>query len=330
MESTPWLGPDRPQWLAEVTAWIGDTLADAGMPSAVQIESVKERSWGAVLRVVTTERTLYFKSPSHVTRHEPVIISALSTRWPALVPELLAADLARSWMLLADNGSPMNEVLDIAEQITVIERLLPAYAEMQASTTDLLDTWLDVGTPDRRVDRVPDLLELLLTGATSVGALSIDDAERAAYLELLPLLARVCDELGSTPVADALDHADLHGTNVLVDRNGARLIDWGDACITHPFSSLFVPFQLVVAGLPVHDQGPTARRLRDTYLEAWGSGDRQAFAHAVWIAHVTRAIAIAHETFGEAVDQAEITSLLHSWYEKRTMLADVDGILRPI
>jgi hypothetical protein len=329
---TPWLGDDRPQWLSVVTSWVVDAIVAAGAGALVELQSVEERPWGAVLRAVTTDAALYFKAAGPLGHHEVTIVGDLSARWPTLVPDVVALDRTRAWMLLADHGVPMCEVLDAAGQVAVIERLLPSYAEMQASTAGHIAAWLDAATPDRRVDRLPALLELLVRGETPVGALPMDDDERGRYLDDLPLLARVCADLASTEVPDGLDHADLHGTNVLVDGDDHRLIDWGDACITHPYSSLFVPYEHVVAALPAPDRRPATLRLRDAYLEGWGAtaDDREAFALATWVAHVTRAVSIAHETLGEPGDHREIASLLRAWHAKRALLDDLDEVLQPI
>lgn len=327
----PWLGDERARWLDEVTAWVLGVTSAADLGPVLELESVRERTWGAVLRVVTATATLFFKAPGTVGRHELRIISDLTPRWPNLVPDVLAVEVGRSWMLMADHGVPMRDVLGAVEQVAVIERLLPTYADMQRRTTEHVAAWLDVGAPDRRVDRLPELFDLLVNGGTPVGALRIDDAERTAHLAELPLLTRVCADLGTTEVADALDHADLHGTNVLVDGTHHRLVDWGDSCITHPFSSPFVPFEFVVAELPPHEQLSATLRLRDAYLEPWGPSahNREAFGLAVWVAHITRAVNIAHETLGESDDQEEIIGLLRAWHAKRSMLRS-DDVLQPI
>ena len=331
MSLTPWLGSERPVWFSEVALWVGDATAALGLGAVLALESVKERPWGAVLRAVTTEATLYFKNPGPLGRHELTVISELSRTWSTLVPDVLAVDTTRSWMLMADHGAPMRDVLDTAGQVAVIEGLLPAYAEMQASTTPSVPTWLAAGAPDRRVERLPELLDMLLRGAAPVGALRIDDRERAAFLGELPLMTRVCADLASTPTVDALDHADLHGTNVLVDGSHHRLVDWGDSCITHPFSTLFVPYELVVASLPYPERRAATLRLRDAYLEAWGSSEenREAFGLATWVAHITRALNIAHETLGDADDHTEIAGLLRAWHAKRSLLARFEDVLQP-
>jgi hypothetical protein len=333
VSSTPWLTGERPAWLAEVTSWVRDAVADAGRGELVELVSVKERPWGAVLRARTTADALYFKAPGAVGRHEVTIIADLSPRWRTLVPDVVASDRGRSWMLLADHGQPMCDVLDAPAQVDVIERLLPAYADMQRSTLDRVPGWLAAGTPDRRVTWLPEQLEHLLTGALPVGTLTLDTETRTACLDELPRMARVCEELATTPMADALDHADLHGTNVVVDGVDQRLIDWGDCCITHPFSTLFVSFELVVARLAAADQRAATLRLRDAYLEGWDgdpSAARATFGLATWVAHITRAINIGYETNGAGEDQTEITALLRAWLTKRALLSHRDEIVLPI
>lgn len=78
-------------------------------------------------------------------------------------------------------------------------------------------------------------------------------------------LAAWADELASSPVRAAIQHDDFHGNNVFVD--GPRIFDWGDAAVSHPFSSLTATLR----SIPHHT--PALRdRLDDlitTYLQAW-------------------------------------------------------------
>ena len=330
MSGQPWFGDTRATWLSEVEAWVSSELARGGRGSLVALESVKERVWGAVLRVVTDRGALYFKAPGPLCRHEPPIIEAIGPRWPRLVPELLAVDRERAWMLLEDHGGPM-VALPPAEQLEVLLGLLPDYAEMQRGTADLVPPWMAAGMPDRRLHQLPLLLAELLDGRSPIGALSIETDERGALEGGADRFAEVCAELADGPDAVAIDHADMHGANVFIDGDGARLADWGDACVTHPFSSLAVPYAFVVARLPGSEPRAATFRLRDAYLEAWGgtAEHRRAFGHAVWVAHVTRAINVAHECAGTVADQGEVLDLLRTWHAKRTLLDSPAELIQP-
>lgn len=159
MTSPLWLGDGRDEWLKEVSDWLGDVVWALGLGSLVEITSVRERLWGAVLRVRTSDRVVYFKAEGLGAHHEPQILGALAPAWPDLVPEVLEADGPRRWLLMADHGRPMWDVLDTAEQVAAFERLLPQYAELQASSSRSVEVWMEAGAPDRRVHRLPELLE---------------------------------------------------------------------------------------------------------------------------------------------------------------------------
>jgi hypothetical protein len=325
----PWLTGERDSWLAEVQTWLDDVVDGR----VLDVSPVKEMPWGVVLAVATNHGRVYFKAAGPRGRHETLLLADLSVAAPDLVPRVVALDHERAWMLLGDAGGLLRD-LDAAAQVAIVESLLPAYAAMQRATASKVTEWIEAGTNDRRVERLPALLDDVLHGNTRIGHVPIDDDERASCLDALPQLERVCIELATTDVAAALDHADLHGTNIVVAGERGCVLDWGDAGVTHPFVSMFVPYQFVVRQLPPPDRLWAVLRLRDAYLDGWGGGvdDHAAFRRAVWLGHVTRAIGTAHEL--DAADAqalggtGEIVDLLRAWHSRRHDLDD-DIVLVP-
>jgi hypothetical protein len=296
------------------------------------IEPVEARPWGAVLRVTTPTRTAYFKAVGPRARHETWLLADIGARHPGLAPDVLSVDHAAGWVLMADHGGPMHGVLDQAEQVRVVESLLPAYAEMQRTTIDLLDRWREVGVPDRSPGRMPARLEELLAGHGTSGPIPVEANEIALYVDELGRFTDACAALGARA---AIDHADIHGWNVFVAGDDARIADWGDACITHPCSSLHVPIEWIVARLPPADHVHAVERLRDAYVEGWGSGiDRAELAAAFWVAYVARALSNDEQSLGAGPEdlggmQREIVMMLRTWYRKRSLLASPDEMLLP-
>jgi hypothetical protein len=325
----PWLGDERDEWLADVRAWL-DVVVDVRI---VDVSPVKEMPWSAVLGVETVDGLRYFKAAGPRGRHETRLLADLAVAAPELVPDVVALDHERAWMVLGDGGRLLRD-LDAVDQVAVVESVLPAYAAMQRATASKATSWIDAGVDDRRVERIAALLEDVLDGRTRIGRVPIDDDARRVYVDALPALAEVCAELASTDVPVALDHADLHGTNVVVAAGRGRVIDWGDAGITHPFASMFVPYQFVVRQLPARDRLWAVLRLRDAYLDGWGGGraDHAAVRRAVWLGHVTRAIGTAHELDGADAQALggldEIVELLRAWHGRRHALDD-DLVLVP-
>ena len=60
-----------------------------------------------------------------------------------------------------------------------------------------------------------------------------------------------------------------------------RLLDWGDASISHPFASLVVTFRFLEETNKLPPADKWFARLRDAYLEPWGHGLAGAFALAI-------------------------------------------------
>ena len=57
-------------------------------------------------------------------------------------------------------------------------------------------------------------------------------------LALFPRVVELCEELATHTIAETLNHGDLNGGNVLLSSGRSIFLDWGDACVSHPFYSL--------------------------------------------------------------------------------------------
>ncbi|MFL6206074.1 MAG: phosphotransferase [Acidimicrobiales bacterium] len=330
-----WLTERRDDWLTRVRRWAQEELASSG-ERLMSIEPVKERPWGAVLRVRSSSRVLYLKAVGPRGRHELRLLADVDSLGAGLGPELVAVDHDRGWMLLADHGAPAVDVMDPADEVVVTEELLPRYAALQRGSARLVPDWIEAGVPDRSPGRLPHLVGELLDGRGAMGPLPLDPTDAAAYRGILPDLERACDVLARSATPTAIDHADIHGTNVLVGAGGSRLIDWGDACISHPFTSLLVPIEWVAAKLPVDEQADAVHRLRDAYLGPWGdAGDTTVAGIAVWVGYASRALSNDEQCAGGAPEhvrdgQREIAALLRAWHVKRADLDRPERLLDPV
>jgi hypothetical protein len=72
---------------------------------------------------------------------------------------------------------------------------------------------------------------------------------------------------------------------------GGRVLDWGDASISHPFASLVVTFRFLEERAQLAPGDAWFARLRDAYLEPWGPGLHDAFALALRAGAFARTIA---------------------------------------
>jgi hypothetical protein len=241
---------------AEVDSWIRAHVEPAG-----PIEIVHERPWATVRRIPLAEGAAWFKACAPVQAFEPRLTHALAGRWPGLLPDVLAHDEERAWLLLGDAGDRLGFGRGPEPWLSI----LPRYAELQRTEAAHAAEHLDHGVPDRRVATFPELYEAMLARE-----LPLRSGGVARLRAFAPRVEELCAELSGRGVPETIRHDDLHGANIY-SRNGTpRILDWGDACISHAFFTSFVTF-LHLEELSAPPSGnPWLARLRDAYLEPWG------------------------------------------------------------
>jgi hypothetical protein len=226
----PWRDP---AWIAGAHAWIEEQTDRLGLARTGAIEQPHIYPWSTVMRVPTAEGDVWFKANTGQLQHEAALVSLVAERVPERVPPLLATDLDRGWMLMADAGQRLREVVAAERSLKRWLDVLPATARIQLAMEPDVDALLALGVPDMRLATLPDGYAQLM---------NLLDAEDR-YRDGLALVVELGEELATFGIAETLQHDDLHDGQVFV-RNGTHLVmDWGDACISHPFFTLSVTLE---------------------------------------------------------------------------------------
>jgi Phosphotransferase enzyme family len=236
-----------PEWLAEARAWI-----DAqGVELTGAVEQPHVRPWSTALRLPTRAGVLWFKANHPSLAHEAGVVSIISRRRPDLVPELLAADPERGWMLMADGGERLREVIERERDLSRWLDLLPQYAELQLELAGDADALVAAGAPDRRLAVLPG----------SLGGLELSTAQAARVRDW-------CERLGAYSLPETIQHDDFHDGQIFVRGGRYLFFDWGDACVSHPFYTLSVTLEGVLRwGLDDIEDSVDIAPFRDAYLE---------------------------------------------------------------
>jgi Phosphotransferase enzyme family len=239
--------------------------------------------WSVVLRVPARDGVLWFKANIPPLAFEAGVVELLARRGPDVVTELVAVDAERGWMLMRDAGIRLR---DLPPARRDWERLLSLYGQLQLDVAPDVDALLAVGCPDRRSGLVPAEFAQLLEDTAG----SLTTRER----DLLRAHARdvegAATALGEIGIPETIQHDDFHDGNMFVRDGGFRVLDWGDACVSHPFATLRIPLELLADSTDWD-----LARLRDAYLEPFSalaspSELRRAVAAADAIAGVTTAL----------------------------------------
>ena len=259
------------------------------------LETVHERPWSTVLRVPTRDGDLYFKACAPVQAFEPELSARLFHRWPDRVGEVVAFDVDRAWLLLSDAGTPIAARANPPE---VWMSVLPLYAELQIGEQNRVSRHHESGVPALPVASLPDRFAQLLDEPLPIGPDEVNALRASA-----PTLERRCAELAAAGIPETIQHDDLHMANVYEKDGRLRVLDWGDASISHPFFSLVVTFRFLHERNQLPAGDPWFRRLRGAYLEPWGHGLEDVMDAALKIAWIAHAVA---------------------WSRQRSFLSDAD------
>jgi hypothetical protein len=246
-----------PEWLAGAHAWIEHRLGELGITRTSEIEQPHVYPWSTVLRVPTDTGTVWFKANHEPLRHEAALVEIIAGRRPDAVSPLLASDTDRGWMLMADAGEWLRNIVPREQSLARWRDVLELYAGVQLDLADDVDRMLALGVPDLRLATLPEKYDRLME--------EIDAEPR--FREATGRVRELADELAAYGLPELLQHDDLHDGQVFVRDGRHLLMDWGDACISHPFFTLSVTLEGVIAwGLDDEENSEDIAPYRDAYL----------------------------------------------------------------
>jgi hypothetical protein len=247
--------------------WAAGQLAERDRGPIVASEQPHVAPWGTVLRLETPDGPLWLKASTPALAHEGDVIAVLAARRPDLAPVLVAHDAERGLMLQEDAGARLRELRGDDPALGRWLELLPLYAELQLAVAADRDALVAAGAPDRGAAMLPRRLAEALEDEEPLRRSdeALDDEALARLRALVPRVAEAAARLAELGVPESIQHDDLHDGQVFVRGEAYRFIDWGDACVAHPFLTLVVT-ERVLRYLVKLDEA-TIGRLLDAYLE---------------------------------------------------------------
>jgi len=270
---TPLLWQD-PDWLKQVYAWIQAQTARQSIHIIGEIEQPHIYPWSTVLRVPTREGTSFFKATAAETVYESALTEMLAGWYPDCMPELIAVDTGRGWMLMRDGGEQLRASIRPAQDITPWQPVISRYSEVQLGLAGHLSELLALGLPDHRLAVLPRLYTQLVSDEESLlidQPKGLTSSEFHQVKDKSPRFEQICSELAAFGIPESLNHGDFHDGNVLLRNGRITFFDWGDASVTHPFVSLRTFFVSIEIALKLDDYvfTPEMAALLDRYLEPW-------------------------------------------------------------
>ena len=297
-----WYNPD---WQAQAHTWIRAEAKRNSIELIGEIEQNHAYAWSTVMRVPSSAGMLFFKATASETTYEIALTEKMAGWFPDCMPDLVAVDTTRGWMLMRDGGEQLRASIRPTQDIKPWEPVITQYAELQIGLAEHVDEILALGIPDHRPSALPALYTQLLADTASLmidQEKGLTSAEFQQLQKLTPRFEQICKDLSALGIPDSLNHGDFHDGNVLLKNGRVTFFDWGDANVTQPFVSLRTFFVSIEIALKLDDYAftPEMSQLLERYLEAWQAyGEKEALMSAYRlskpVASISKALAW-HET----------------------------------
>lgn len=261
-----------PEWRKQAKDWIHAQTQSHGISITGEIEQPHMYAWSTVLHIPTDQGKLFFKATAHETIYEAALTQSLARWFPDCMPEFVAVDTGRGWMLMRDGGEQLRLSIRPMKNIGPWKPVIARYAEVQIGLADHVTEMLSLRLPDNRLSVLPGLFTELLADEESLmidQEKGLTSAEWQELKDKVPRFEQICAELASCGIPESLNHGDFHDGNVLVKDGRITFFDWGDASVAHPFTSLRTFFVSIEIALDLEDYSftPEMAQQLDLYLE---------------------------------------------------------------
>ncbi len=260
--------------MKQVQAWIHSEAARRSIQITGEIEQPHLYPWSTVLIVPTAQGRLFFKATAPETIYEVALTEKLAGWIPDCMPELVAAEPLRGWMLIRDSGEQLRQLIRPARDVKPWVPVISRYAEVQIELVKHVPEILALGIPDYRLALLPRLYSGLLAEEKSLmidQEKGISAGELQALKEKAARFGQICSDLAAFGIPESLNQCDFHDGNVLIKDGRITFFDWGDVGITHPFVSLRTFFVSIEISLQLDEYAftPEMEALLNLYLERW-------------------------------------------------------------
>ena len=228
----------------QAASWLRGELG-AGFSGPTEVLFSKQWGVTAIFEDEHSGRQVVFKgSCLSVAAHGPIVYEFLAETVPQWVPTVLGTrvDGDIAWTVFDPiDGRPLEEDLSVEAFETYASALASIQTAVSASPIPRDIPRSPVGSIPVTLDRFREStrhhLEEWRSQASGPQAVSAVEVDRYLH-SIRSRVSAAADELEHCGWPDSIDHVDLNASNALVTASGITIIDWEEAVVGFPATSL--------------------------------------------------------------------------------------------
>jgi hypothetical protein len=220
----------------EALNWAMQILNQSETNAAIVVKT----PWSSVFKISTPQGPVYLKQTPALLALEASIIQILHDQFHASVPTVIAHNAKLNCFLMKDAGRPLREILKNKFNEKLVCKAIDQFSSLQIAVADHVEVFLDIGVPDWRLDKLPDLYKELLSQKELLIEEGLSEIEVNELKKLLPTVSSLCEKLSGYSIKQTIVQPDFNDNNILIAdlSQDITLIDLGEISISHPFFPL--------------------------------------------------------------------------------------------
>jgi len=233
-----------------------------------QPEIIQSTPWSQVVRFAISDGWIYLKCTPTLIALEADIIPILR-QYTSSVPVVIAKNTELDCFLMNDAGTSLREILKRKFDAELFCMAIDQFTSLQISVADHVDSLFDIGVPDWRLNKLPDLyMQLLMQEKHLLMEDGLSKNEIIQLEKLYPAITDLCTKLSAYSIKQTIVQPDFNDNNSLIDDTCKHItiVDLGEISISHPFFSLINGLLQMKKHHGLKDENEAYLRIKDACL----------------------------------------------------------------
>ncbi len=248
--------------------------AKMALPSEISnIEEVVTTPYSYVLKLSTASECFYLKKTPPRLFIEAETLRILRAQCNVkMIPEIIASDKERNCFLLKSCGDQTLRTLfskKINTDLTI--RAIKRFKQIQKETTDHIETFINIGVPDWRLNKLPILYNEMVNDTKTLEEWGLEENDISRLKQYSVSFEKLCNSLDAYNLPDTLNHSDFHDGNILINNASQEItfIDWGETNIGNPLLQMSSCLYGIKDRYDISLESSTYKELQNHFFDGW-------------------------------------------------------------